>query len=130
MDYELKKNHHYIIEWVDPIHLLADVDPNSVKERTTTYGKYLGETEGILYLTTLTKEEDNTVKIPTKCVMSVIEVEEGGGGFGTIFCLLMFFAVCTSLYYTFNPPQFVINNLIDEIDKHYSIIIEDNGTSH
>lgn len=128
MHYSLKKNCHYIIEWIDPIHLVADADPNDVKERITTYGKYLGETEGILYLTTLTKEEDNTVKIPTKCVMSVVEVNEGG--FGSIFCLLMFFVMCTSLYFTFSPPQFVINNLIDEIDKHYSIIIQDNGTSN
>lgn len=71
MDYELKKNHHYVIEWIDPLHIVADEDPNDVKERTTTYGKFLGEIDGMLYLTIATKEEDNTAKIPTKCVMSV-----------------------------------------------------------
>lgn len=130
MEHSLKKGRLYVIEWVDPTLIVKDVDPNEIKERITTYGKYIGETDNRIYIAIQLTQDDNVVKIPTKCVMSVVEVDEGGSGFGTIFCVLMFFAVSTSLYYTFNPPQFVINNLIDEIDKHYSIIIEDNGTSH
>lgn len=117
MDYELKKNHHYVIEWIDPLHIVVGDDPNDIKERTTTYGKYLGENEGVLHLVIETKQEDNVVKIPTKCVMSVKEVEEGGSGFGTVFCVLMFFAVCTSLYYTFNPPESVKQAQKEEILK-------------
>lgn len=128
MDYELKKNHHYVVEWIDPLHLVSGENLEEVKERNSTFGKFLGKIEGHIYVA-LNDEESNVKKIPEECLMHALEVTESSN-LGLVMNLLLFLAVCTSLWFSFNPPQYAVEYILDTLISNETIIIEDYGTSH
>lgn len=137
MDYAFKRGHSYLIEWVDPIYLAGqvkdradDVVPES--ECRATFGEYLSQADGKVFISIKPRDDSmkNVADIPIKCVLSVVEVGSNiASVLSTLAIVVLFFGLCTSLYFTFNPPQYAIEKVMDTIISNNEIQIESYGQS-
>lgn len=132
---DLERGRSYIIEWVDSLNFAgwntssdAEKIASKSEDLITTYGEYIGRSAGGIYISlaqSLDKSKgvySNVIKIPIKCIMKINQIDKGMPSTIPLVAFLALILGASALYLSFNPPQFVLDDIADSLLTEYQLI--------